>query len=423
MSSTPQSAQNSTVSPEIDLHHSQSSTVPPELDLRRSQKFANLQKGIKLRWLRIASLLGADTVGIVLACGTAGAIASQSSFVWSLKENSYGVFTALAVTWGIFTARGLYQGGKSRRDYGAIVSSITIVIMLLALIEFFYSPTQGMSRLYVALSWLFSTILVCTLRFALDSAANRVRQQGIARYPAFLIADSEYQSSTTKTIDATLSYTVTHIDTAKSLDLNQRDLTFAKLHDMKITEVFVHWEAIRNRLFLCQRFQAEGVTLHILLAEQNVYVWEPEFSLVSGAPAMSFHPPVLSGLGFWIKRIFDVCASSAILIVAAPLYLLISLLIFLDSPGPVFYRQPRVGLRGQLFQVWKFRTMVTDADKLQKELESRNENKDGVLFKIKDDPRITQVGKVLRQYSLDELPQVFNVIVGEMSLVGPRPFP
>ncbi|HEY9706995.1 MAG TPA: sugar transferase, partial [Oculatellaceae cyanobacterium] len=93
------------------------------------------------------------------------------------------------------------------------------------------------------------------------------------------------------------------------------------------------------------------------------------------------------------------------------------------SPGPFFYKQERIGLHGRQFKVLKFRTMVINADKLQKELEAQNEMKDGVLFKMKDDPRITKIGKFLRRSSLDELPQLFNILFGEMSLVGPRPLP
>jgi lipopolysaccharide/colanic/teichoic acid biosynthesis glycosyltransferase len=111
------------------------------------------------------------------------------------------------------------------------------------------------------------------------------------------------------------------------------------------------------------------------------------------------------------------------LLLLLPVYVAIGGLIKLDSAGPVFYRQTRVGLHGKFFSAWKFRTMVTNADRLQHELEAQNQTKDGILFKLKSDPRITGVGKFLRQYSLDELPQLFNVLLGEMSLVGPRPLP
>ena len=123
------------------------------------------------------------------------------------------------------------------------------------------------------------------------------------------------------------------------------------------------------------------------------------------------------------KRFFDLMLSSLALMIFGVPMLLLGILIKLDSPGPIFYRQTRVGLKGKKIKVWKFRTMVQNASELQKQLESKNEVKGGILFKIADDPRITRVGKFIRRYSLDELPQLFNVFAGEMSLVGPRPLP
>ena len=113
---------------------------------------------------------------------------------------------------------------------------------------------------------------------------------------------------------------------------------------------------------------------------------------------------MLSGLEFWSKRLFDLLTASLAVVVFSPVYLLIALLIYGDSPGPIFYKQTRIGLNNRPFKMWKFRTMVPNADKLQKDLEAKNETKDRVLVKIKDDPRITKVGRVLRAYSLDELP-------------------
>lgn len=126
--------------------------------------------------------------------------------------------------------------------------------------------------------------------------------------------------------------------------------------------------------------------------------------------------------GYFIKRLMDFCFAALFIIVFSPLYLLIAIIIKLDSPGAVFYKETRMGLHSRKFQIWKFRTMQSDAEKFQEALEHLNDNKDGVIFKIKDDPRITRFGKFLRRSSLDELPQMINVMRGEMSLVGPRPF-
>lgn len=122
-----------------------------------------------------------------------------------------------------------------------------------------------------------------------------------------------------------------------------------------------------------------------------------------------------------IKRSMDIAGALVGLLLLTPVMLAISLLIRLDSPGPVLFRQLRRGYRGRLFWVLKFRTMVVDAEQRLKDLEKKNESCGGVLFKLRDDPRITPLGRFLRRSSLDELPQLINVLRGEMSLVGPRP--
>ena len=121
-----------------------------------------------------------------------------------------------------------------------------------------------------------------------------------------------------------------------------------------------------------------------------------------------------------IKRIIDTVASFIGLILLSPLILIVSMLIKLESKGEVIFKQKRVGLNGKEFYMYKFRSMVINAEELKKQLESQNEMS-GPMFKIKDDPRITKVGKFIRKTSIDELPQLINVIKGDMSLVGPRP--
>jgi|SRR5215471_13179954 len=122
----------------------------------------------------------------------------------------------------------------------------------------------------------------------------------------------------------------------------------------------------------------------------------------------------------WAKRAFDVMVACATLILLAPFMVLIAVAVVIDSPGSVLYRNHRVGRQGRLFRLYKFRTMVSDADLMLDEVRSLNERK-GVLFKVSRDPRLTRVGRFLRRYSLDELPQLWNILKGEMSLVGPRP--
>ncbi|OUP14645.1 multidrug MFS transporter [Lactobacillus johnsonii] len=121
-----------------------------------------------------------------------------------------------------------------------------------------------------------------------------------------------------------------------------------------------------------------------------------------------------------VKRGFDVLASGVALIILSPLFLVLTILIKKEDGGPAFYSQERIGKNEKPFKMWKFRSMIVNADQMVEQLEEQNEI-DGAMFKIKDDPRVTKIGHVIRKYSLDELPQLWNVLKGDMSLVGPRP--
>jgi exopolysaccharide biosynthesis polyprenyl glycosylphosphotransferase len=141
---------------------------------------------------------------------------------------------------------------------------------------------------------------------------------------------------------------------------------------------------------------------------------------VAGLPLLQLDHPELAGGKQVIKAMFDRAAAGLALVMLAPLFVVIALAIRLDDRGPVFFMQTRVGRDGQTFRLFKFRTMVVDAEQRRLELEALNEGA-GVLFKMRKDPRVTKVGAALRRWSLDELPQLFNVVIGDMSLVGPRP--
>jgi exopolysaccharide biosynthesis polyprenyl glycosylphosphotransferase len=141
---------------------------------------------------------------------------------------------------------------------------------------------------------------------------------------------------------------------------------------------------------------------------------------VDGLPMMHIEHPRLSGGRRLVKSAFDVAGAALLLMLLAPVFLAIGLVIRLDTGGPVFFRQVRVGRGGESFRMYKFRTMHLDAERRFEAMRAQNEHA-GVLFKIRDDPRVTRSGRLLRRYSLDELPQLINVLLGEMSLVGPRP--
>jgi exopolysaccharide biosynthesis polyprenyl glycosylphosphotransferase len=163
-----------------------------------------------------------------------------------------------------------------------------------------------------------------------------------------------------------------------------------------------------------------GIEVRVVPDLYDGLAWNAPVEFIGQFPTIPLHQREFPRGAFLIKRVLDVFLSTLALTVLTPFMLLIALLIRMDSPGPIFYRAARIGRKGRTFICYKFRTMVANADKLQEDLAHKNE-RDGILFKMSNDPRITRVGARLRKYSLDELPQFFNVLMGDMSLVGPRP--
>ena len=173
---------------------------------------------------------------------------------------------------------------------------------------------------------------------------------------------------------------------------------------------------------LVDQCHRRGVTVRIAPSTMEILVHRAEFVPGASVPLFELRPPVFDGFDYAVKRSFDFIVALLLILVLSPLLLLIAVAVALSSRGPVIYRSMRPGIGGEPFPCLKFRTMRSDSDQMQADLESLNEAS-GALFKIRHDPRLTPIGRFLRRYSLDELPQLFNVIAGQMSLVGPRPLP
>jgi len=173
---------------------------------------------------------------------------------------------------------------------------------------------------------------------------------------------------------------------------------------------------------LVDQCHRRGVTVRIAPSTMEILVHRAEFVPGASVPLFELRPPVFDGVDYFVKRSFDFCLAALLIVVLSPLLLACAIAVRLSSRGPVLYRSIRPGIGGEPFACFKFRTMRQDAEELQADLEAANEA-DGALFKIREDPRNTRVGAFLRRYSLDELPQLLNVIAGKMSLVGPRPLP
>lgn len=164
-----------------------------------------------------------------------------------------------------------------------------------------------------------------------------------------------------------------------------------------------------------------GVTCRVVV---DIYRRRKSYSYNSSVgtyPVITYHTISLNNWELLVKRMFDIIFSLLAIIITSPVMLLTVVAIKLDSPGPALFKQVRVGKNGRHFKIWKFRSMYVDAEEMKHKLLSQNEVKDGMMFKMKNDPRITRVGKVIRKLSIDELPQFFNVLSGSMSFVGTRP--
>jgi exopolysaccharide biosynthesis polyprenyl glycosylphosphotransferase len=142
---------------------------------------------------------------------------------------------------------------------------------------------------------------------------------------------------------------------------------------------------------------------------------------IGGLPLLSIGAPTLASTSLAAKRVLDVVGSLALILLFSPVMIATAIAIKLESPGPIFFRQPRAGRGNRSFNLIKFRSMYVDAEERKRDLDEMNEANDGVMFKIREDPRVTRVGRFIRRFSIDELPQLFNVLTGKMSLVGPRP--
>lgn len=172
---------------------------------------------------------------------------------------------------------------------------------------------------------------------------------------------------------------------------------------------------------LSWELEEHNIDLLVAPGVMDVAVPRLEMRPVAGLPLIHVEKPRYHGAKRFEKRLFDVLFSAMVLLCGLPILLLVALAIKLTSRGPVFYRSERIGIDGKPFEMIKFRTMVQGADKMVTDLASQNESEGGVLFKIKEDPRITPIGRVLRKFSIDELPQFLNVLKHDMSVVGPRP--
>ncbi len=199
------------------------------------------------------------------------------------------------------------------------------------------------------------------------------------------------------------------------------DTLFQHARKEFVDEIFfsVHCERETVQTVL-QQARAYGVDLHVVPEMYDEGAWNNPIEYIGQFPTIPLHRGRVPEIALLLKRFIDITLACLILILIFPLLLIIAMAVKIDSRGPILYSSERIGKKGRVFRCIKFRTMVRDAEGRRAEIMHMNE-RDGVLFKVSNDPRITRVGRMLRKYSLDEIPQFFNVLQGDMSIVGPRP--
>jgi exopolysaccharide biosynthesis polyprenyl glycosylphosphotransferase len=395
--------------------------------LKRVLRFDALRRGG-----RVLTLAGLDVAGMVLAIWTALAIKAAFRAPGALggtfeQAVDYAPLACLVMLL-LFARSGLYRERGQRPGFAILISGlfqVTVIVAIFAVIEghdfasyYIFYGTLFFALVYVsAFRWCFERISGAVLRAAgYRRRAVLVGSGAHIDAVAHALADSAevepfgYVSLTPRKANGRLR----DFGTLEGLERN-----FDVVDEVLIADpAFPQDQAIE----LVDRCHEHGKRIRVAPSTMEILMDRVEFVPGQSLPLFELKPPVFDGADFVLKRAFDLVGALLLLLLLSPLLLTIALAVKLDSRGPVLFRSLRPGIGGRAFACLKFRTMAEGAEQLQDDLEHRNEA-GGAIFKIRDDPRVTRVGGLLRRWSLDELPQLLNVVRGEMSLVGPRPLP
>ncbi len=389
------------------------------------------------RQLRALVSAGGDAAAIAVAF----TLAYYLRFYWEVvpaadsppAEPYFAVIPPTIALWlALFAAYGLYRERRESFLDEALRagSAVSVGMMILLAGSFFYRPFS-FSRLWILFAWAGSAVLVLLWRGALRGIYGALRAQGIDVRRVLIVGAGPEGRMLAETLrahpdlglrpvaflDGSATETVGGLPVAGTPEQVLPVVRRLGIHRVVVAQPSTLRDSSLQVAALCEE---AGVPFAIVPDLYTLLATGADVEVVGRLPMLTLRANPLSGWGQRVKDALDVVGAAAGMIVLAPLFAVIAILIRADTPGPIFYRHPRIGKGGMPFPAWKFRTMVRDADRalaadpaLQSQFEA--------AFKLVDDPRITRVGRWLRRTSLDELPQLFNVLKGEMSLVGPRP--
>jgi exopolysaccharide biosynthesis polyprenyl glycosylphosphotransferase len=362
-------------------------------------------------------------------------------FEMRIRVNDFLIFLGLLTVWHlIFASFGLYQSYRLAPQRIEVVNIIkatslgTIVILGAALVF----RISMVTPLFLVVFWALSTSMAVVSRLILRYLLKRVRTHGRNLRLVLIVGTSPRAVEFARKIEATpdLGYRILGFADENwegmeefrragyPLVCNFEDFPHFLRHN--VVDEVVMALPIRSFYFHASRIAAlceeHGITVRFPSSLFNLKRARSKAEEFEGDHVIALYSGGLQGWPVLVKRTLDFMASLILLILLGPLFVMVAILIKLTSPGPVFFTQKRLGLNKRRFSLYKFRTMVADAEAKLADIAHLNEAS-GPVFKIRDDPRITTIGKLLRKTSIDELPQLINVLHGDMSLVGPRPLP
>jgi exopolysaccharide biosynthesis polyprenyl glycosylphosphotransferase len=370
------------------------------------------------RLLSILVLASADAVALSLGLFGAAYLSGGGAEVANLAP------LLLAAWICVFAVFRLYDRAHSRRNPGALIGAALSWAGLVALGAAIY-PRAGLGLGWVLPASLIALLCAGAMRLLYEQGVERIYRRGIGQTPVVLVGREDDRSRVRQMMERvpgaySLAGEVNCDEAGVDLEALRETLDDTGAREV----ILLGAELLPDEEFLeiLRSVRLRGMPLRVVPGALALMRSRPAVSRSLGLPLLEVGYPRLDNTQRALKRALDVTVSAGGLVLLSPLFLVVAVAIKLGSPGPVLFRQKRAGADGRVFVCYMFRSMYEGAERHQAQLESLNEAA-GPVFKIKDDPRVTQVGRFLRRWSIDELPQLVNVLKGEMSLVGPRPLP
>jgi exopolysaccharide biosynthesis polyprenyl glycosylphosphotransferase len=394
--------------------------------------------------VRVLAYFLAELAIVALSFLAAGWVRQRTAGWWGTEVfEAHQVLWLLPVSlvvWGaVFWIQNTYEEFRSRgalmHGFTAAVASLAGMMTLFAIVTILRRG-ETVNRSFIGLFAVTTFAVLFFTRFVAMVSIAYYTEQGYDRHYVIIGGDHDEAVALAETLEAVRGKVfqvrgfVTEAPTEPDRMIG-RWKVLGRFQDIPeiaaktpVDEAFLLPSSgpLEQSLDLIRRCESMGMVVHLRLAPFEKTISRLELGEIGGGDYLRFTTAPKSGVALSAKRILDVVVASVMLVLLFPLLLLIGLLVRLTSKGPAIFRQERAGRNGRVFTLFKFRTMAEGSEKERAGLEAKNEM-DGPVFKIKDDPRVTGLGKFLRKTSIDELPQLWNVVKGDMSLVGPRPLP